>query len=231
MEVQAKVNLTKGAVVNLTKDGSDSTDSLNTVYFGAKWGKIQHKGRSGDKSFIRKVLSLFSMYDDEEGSEESVDLDASLLLYTKDKKELTEARLYFGHKSSCNSSLVHSGDDLVGTSGKEKDTDNETITLHLNGIPSKVEYIVAILNSYQHHRFNQIPYIKLRIYTGKLGKPQEILCDYNIGNNPEFQGKEAIVLGYFYRSGNKWAFKADGTMTNETTIGAMAIGSAESVLP
>ena len=58
------VNLTKGQVVNLTKDGTSKTSGLINVFFGAKWGQIQHKGFLGfGKSY------------------ESVDLDATLILY------------------------------------------------------------------------------------------------------------------------------------------------------
>lgn len=37
-----KVNLTKGQTVNLTKDGTTNTSNLTKVFFGAKWGQINH---------------------------------------------------------------------------------------------------------------------------------------------------------------------------------------------
>lgn len=74
------------------------------------------------------------------------------------------------------------------------------------------------------------PYIRLRIYTGRAGRPDEVLCAYNLENNSTFKGKEAMVLGYFYRSGDGWKFKADGTTSKETSIGAIARGTALEVI-
>lgn len=72
--------------------------------------------------------------------------------------------------------------------------------------------------------------MKLRIYTGRAGRSDEVLCAYNLENNATFKGKEAIVLGYFYRSGNGWKFKADGTTSKETSIGNIARGTALEVI-
>lgn len=86
---------------------------------------------------------------------------------------------------------------------------------------------MAILNSYRHHKFDQIPYMKLRIYTGRAGNPDEVLCAYNLENDSSFNGKEAVVLGYFYRCEGGWKFRADGTTSTETSISAIAKGSAK----
>lgn len=211
---QPKVNLTKGQSVNLTKDGTSSTEKLNKVFFGAKWGSIVHKG------FLNKLFGG--------GTTESVDLDASLLMYNKSK--VLVDTVYFGNKISKDRSICHSGDDLTGTAGSEGDSDNETISINLSNVAPSVEYIVAILNSYRHHKFDEIPYMKLRIYTGEAGHPDEVLCAYNLENNQSFKGKEAIVLGYFYRTKDGWKFKADGTTSNEPGISAIARGSALEVL-
>lgn len=224
MEIQNKtprVNLTKGATVNLTKDLKDNTEGLDVVYFGAKWGTVG----SGNKNWFSRLLSVFDPYPEDE----AVDLDASFLLYDKNKR-LIET-VYFGRLHSSDGAIHHSGDDRRGSS-KMKDSDNETLTLKFKEISSRPCYIVAILNSYSHHAFAQIPWVKLRIYTGEEpNKPEEILCEYNIGNTAKTGDNQAIVCGYFYRDGNHWSFKADGTMTAERTIDEMAHGSARRVLP
>lgn len=215
-----KVNLSKGQTVNLTKDGTSNTEGLDRVFFGAKWGSIIHGGKGG---FFKKLLGLIDPQ-----TVESVDLDASLLLYDKSRRLVDS--VYFGHKISKDGAICHSGDDLHGTGGDERDQDNETISMILSRIASNVQYIVAILNSYRHHKFDEIPYMKLRIYTGSAGNPDEVLCAYNLENDSSFKGKEAVVLGYFYRDGNGWKFRADGTTSNEPSISAMAQGSALRVI-
>lgn len=206
-----KVNLTKGQTVNLTKDGTRDSEKLSTIFFGAKWGSIVKKGFLG---FGKSV--------------ESVDLDASLLMYDEDKVLID--RVYYCKKTSHDGAIRHSGDDLTGTDGGEQEEDNETITINLTKVNPRITHIVAILNSFRHHKFDQIPYMKLRIYTGRVGNPEEVLCAYNLQNNSSFVGKEAIVLGYFYRLGNGWKFKADGTTSCETSIDSISQGTALKVL-
>lgn len=225
-----KVNLTKGQTVNLTKDGTASTTGLQQVFFGAKWGSIIH-GRKPVKAggFLSRLFSgVRNAITEAVSSIEDVDLDASLLLF--DKNYNLVDTVYFGHKRSSDGAIIHSGDDLTGTAGAERDNDNETISINLPAINSRVEYIVAILNSYCHHKFDEIPYMKLRIYTGRAGKPDEVLCAYNVENNDSFKGKEAIILGHLYRSPEGWKFRADGRTTNERSISDIAHGSAERLL-
>lgn len=202
-----KINLTKGQTINLTKDGTSSTEGLTKVFFGAKWGSIIHKGFFG----LGKSV-------------EDVDLDASLLLYD-DRKSLVDT-VYFGHKTSNDGAIHHSGDDVHGTAGNEQEVDNETISVDLSRVNSRVTHIVAILNSYRHHKFDEIPYMKLRIYTGSAGNPDEVLCAYNLENDSTFKGKEAVVLGHFYRSSEGWKFQADGITSREQSISEIAKGSA-----
>lgn len=222
-----KVNLSKGQTVNLTKDGTSHTEGLDRVFFGAKWGSIIHGRKVKKGGFFQKLFGTAQEIF-ESTNVESVDLDASLLLYDKSKRLVDS--VYFGHKTSKDFAIHHSGDDLHGTGGDERDQDNETISMILSRISSNVQYIVAILNSYRHHKFDEIPYMKLRIYTGSAGNPDEVLCAYNLENDSSFKGKEAVVLGYFYRDGNGWKFRADGTTSNEPSISAMAQGSALRVI-
>lgn len=212
-----KINLTKGQSINLTKDGTEGTSNLDKVFFGANWGAI----KKGNKSFFSK---LFGSDDDVE----AVDLDASLLLYDDNNKLLE--KVYFGHKVSQLGSIRHSGDDLTGDEGEPDDSDNETITIGLNSIDKKVTKVVAILNSYTHQTFDEIPYIGLRIYTGKVNDPDEVLCAYNLANDDSFAGKEAIVLGHFYRSNSGWLFKADGITSKARSIDEISKTDAKSVL-
>lgn len=222
-----KVNLTKGQTVNLTKDGTSNTANLTNVFFGAKWGSIVRGHKETKGGFFRKLLGKVEEVFVPDMNE-SVDLDASLLIYNENNSLIDT--VYFGHKRSNDGAISHSGDDLHGTAGSEREADNETISIDLTRVTSRAKFIVAILNSYQHHKFDEIPYMKLRIYTGRAGRPDEVLCAYNLENNSTFKGKEAMVLGYFYRSGDGWKFKADGTTSKETSISAIARGTALEVI-
>lgn len=213
-----KINLTKGQSINLTKDGTESTSNLDKVFFGANWGAI----KKGNRSFFSK---LFGSGDETE----AVDLDASLLLYSDDNTLLE--KVYFGHKVSRLGNIKHSGDDRTGDSGEPDDSDNETISIGLNSIDKKVTKVVAILNSYTHQTFDEVPYIGLRIYTGKANDPDEVLCAYSLANDSNsFVGKEAIVLGHFYRSNSGWLFKADGITSTAKSIDEISKTDAISVL-
>lgn len=222
-----KVRLTKGAKVSLTKDGNSSSEKLHKVFFGCNWGSIKRyrevetrKGGflgifGGEKVLEKKVVES-----------EAVDLDASILIYDENFKKIDV--VYFGHKVSICGSISHSGDDLTGDEGDPDENDNEVISINLDRINPNAKYLVAILNSYKHQTFDEIPYAGLRIFTGKNpNNVDEILASYRLEGNPEFKGKEAIVLGYFYKTKNGWwDFKADGTSSRERSISEISTGSA-----
>lgn len=222
-----KVRLTKGAKVSLTKDGNSSSEKLHKVFFGCNWGSIKRyrevetrKGGflgifGGEKVLEKKVVES-----------EAVDLDESILIYDENFKKIDV--VYFGHKVSICGSISHSGDDLTGDEGDPDENDNEVISINLDRINPNAKYLVAILNSYKHQTFDEIPYAGLRIFTGKNpNNVDEILASYRLEGNPEFKGKEAIVLGYFYKTKNGWwDFKADGTSSRERSISEISTGSA-----
>lgn len=204
------VNLSKGGRVNLSKD--ENGNSLSKVFFGVNWGAIKTGGFLG-----------FG------GSTESVDLDASVVLMDEDKRKLET--VYFGHKHSSDGAIHHSGDDLTGDTDGDDGVDNETISVDLDKIRNSVHYVVFILNSFRHHKFDKIPYMGLRIYTTANNRPvtrpnetPNVLAKYNLdneSNDPEttFKGREGIVLGYAYRKDGEWKFKALGNTGTWESIG------------
>lgn len=212
------INLEKGGRINLSKDSDGN--KLSKIFFGANWGAIKSGGFMG---FGSKRT-------------EAVDLDASIVLLDSDKKKVET--VYFGHKTSTDRAICHSGDDLVGDTEGDDGMDNETISVELNGVSPRVEYIVFILNSFRNQRFDKIPYMGLRIYSTSTGRPvtrpsdtPNVLAKYNLDNDSKdadttFVGREAIILGYAYRKDGEWKFKALG---NTGTWGS--IGEIERVLP
>lgn len=217
--------MSKNQVVCLTKTGEEGSQSLHNVYMGANWGaiKVYRESKSGFLSRLFGKTSSKELVDIID-----VDLDASILIYDR-QCNLIDV-VYYGQKLSKCKSISHSGDDLTGDREEEDEIDNETISINLDQVNKNAEYLVAILNSYRHHTFDEIPYIGLRIYTGKAGEPDEVLASYKLDNNPEFNGKEAIVLGAFYRNGSGWKFKADGRCSREKSIKDMSRNSALSLV-
>lgn len=209
--------LSKGGRVNLSKDKNGN--SLSKVFFGVNWGAIKTGGFLGFGS-----------------STKAVDLDASVVLMDENKRKLET--VYFGHKDSSDRAIHHSGDDLTGDTNGNDGKDNETISIDLDKVRSSVHFVAFILNSFRHHKFDEIPYMGMRIYTTEDGRPAtyshstpNILAKYNLENDskdPEttFQGREGIVLGYAYRKDGEWKFKALGN-----TGAWESIGEIERILP
>lgn len=236
-----KVNLSKNQVVSLTKDGSKNSSKLRKVFVGANWSAIggipivSHI-ESTEGGFFSKLFGTAKKVVKEVVSSTSeiidVDLDSSLIMYDKNYQILDT--VYFGKLLSSDGSVKHSGDDLTGDKNGGDDLDNEVISIDLDKVSPKCKYIVSILNSYQcRQKFDEIPFISLRIYSNNSDKPSdvdEVLASYKLDNNPEFKGKYAIVLGVFYKNGDTWEFKADGTSTNERNISDIRGGSALSAV-
>ena len=195
------INLTKGGRVNLSKD--ENGQSLSTIFFGANWGAIHKSGFLGLGGHI-----------------ESVDLDATAVMLDANKNKLDH--VYFGQRTSHDGSIHHSGDDLVGDTNGDDGMDNEVISVNLDRVDPNVQYVAFILNSYRHHKFDEIPYMGLRIYATNNNRPvshpsdtPNVLATYNLANDngdneSTFQGREAIILGYAYRKDGEWKFKATG---------------------
>ena len=226
-----KVRLTKGAKVSLTKDGESSSEKLHKVYFGANWGSIkEYREVKTRKGGFLGIFGGEEVIEKKVVGSEAVDLDASILLYDENYNNFDV--VYFGHKVSNCGAISHSGDDLTGDEGYPDEDDNEVISIDLDKINPRAKYLVAILNSYKHQTFDEIPYAGLRIFTGKNpNKVDEVLAAYKLEGVPEFKGKEAIVLGYFYKTKSGWwDFKADGTTSKEKSIGSISRGSALSVI-
>lgn len=197
------IELSKGGRINLSKDKDGN--SFDKIFFGSNWGAIRKRGMFGFTSGI-----------------ESVDLDSSVVLLDADGKHVDT--VYYGHKDA--QGIHHYGDDLTGDKNGDDGMDNETIELTLSKISPEVEHVFFVLNSFQHHKFDEIPYMGLRIYTSPNNKPKKnisdpvnILASYSLKDNKEeLKGKESIILGEAYRRNGEWKFKAIGEFGNLTTI-------------
>lgn len=187
------INLVKGQKISLEKrDGS----KLDTFCVGANWGMIEKKGWLGGSK------------------KEAVDLDLSVGLYNANK-DLVDV-VYFGELSA--PGIQHSGDDLTGDEDGDDGLDNEVIKIHLPSIPSVVEHVVFILNSYQGHQFDTIPFASIRLYEGTPEKVDNVVATYNISSSPKFAGYRSMILGKLYRRNGEWKFSAIGEPTRDIKL-------------
>jgi len=194
------INLSKGGRINLSKD--ESGNSLDKIFFGSNWGMIVERGLFG----ISK-------------SKTKVDLDSSVILLGE-QGNLIET-VYFGHKDE--PGIHHYGDDRIGDANGDDGMDNETIEVTLSKVSASVHHVFFVLNIYNTdkvQKFDEIPYIGIRIYTSPNNKPKQrisdpvdILAKFNL-NNTEFKDKSSVILGEAYRRNGEWKFKAIGDFGN-----------------
>jgi tellurium resistance protein TerZ len=194
------INLSKGGRINLSKD--EKGNSFDKIFFGSNWGMIKSGG-------------WFS------SGKTAVDLDSTVILVDAQGNHIDT--IYFGHKDA--PGVHHFGDDLTGDADGDDGMDNETISIQLSRIDSRVEHVFFVLNIYNTdsvESFDEIPYMGLRIYVSPNNKPKEkvsdpvtILAKYNLtkGDN-DFKGKSSLVLGEAYRRNGEWKFKAIGEFGN-----------------
>ncbi len=187
------INLVKGQKIDLKKnDGS----KLNSFCVGANWGAIEKTSFFGNKKM------------------EAVDLDLSVGLF--DNKKSLVNTIYFGnlHERGVN----HSGDDLTGDTDGDDGLDNEIISINLADIPSNIEQIVFVLNSYQGHDFAIVPFASIRLYEGTASRVNKIFATFNIASDAKFAGYVSMVLGKLYRRNAEWKFSAIGEPTRDRKL-------------
>jgi tellurium resistance protein TerZ len=188
------ISLQKGQRISLDKGGQ----GIEKLCVGVNWGAIEKKSLFGGKKH------------------EAVDLDASVGLFSADKQKVDI--VYFGQKVSKCGSIRHSGDDLVGDTGGDDGLDNEVITVDLAKVPSSIDQIVFVLNSFRGQDFADIPYASIRIYEGTPAKVDNVVATFDIANDATFKGKVSMIMGKLYRHGGAWKFTSIGDSTEDKRL-------------
>jgi len=188
------ISLVKGQKINLKKSNGDN---LNSFCVGANWGAIEKKGIFGTK----KV---------------AVDLDLSAGIFTSNKS--LKETVYYGNLKSYG--VTHSGDDLTGDIDGDDGLDNEVIEINLSSIPSDIESIVFVLNSFQQQDFSTIPFASIRLYEGTPTRVNEEVATYNMASDSKFAGFTSMILGKLYKRNGEWKFSAIGEPTKDTSLKA-----------
>ncbi len=187
------INLSKGQKINLKKEnGSD----LTSFCIGANWGAIESKGIFGGKK------------------KKAVDLDLSAGTFDSNKNLVDT--IYFGNLKT--SGISHSGDDTTGDIDGDDGLDNEVIQINLSQIPSNIDNVVFVLNSFQGQDFATIPFASIRLYEGTPERVNNIVATYNVASDAQFSGFVSMILGKLYRRNGEWKFSAIGEPTKDKKL-------------
>ena len=172
------ISLKKGQKVDLKK--KDRT-SLKRVCMGLGWDPVTPKG------FFAKFFAF-----------DSIDLDASCLLFDKNKK-LVEI-VFYGQLQSSDGSITHTGDNRTG----EGEGDDESIRVNLNQLPDNIYYLAFTINSFQGHTFDQVENAFCRLIDEST---QQEICRYTLSEKGKHKG---VIMAVVSRTPSGWLLKAVG---------------------
>ncbi len=185
------VNLTKGQRISLEKEAGNS---LDTIVMGLGWDVAKRSGGG-------LLGSIFGS-----GSQQSIDLDASCVLFDENKNVLDV--VWFRQLRSKDGSIVHTGDNLTG----EGDGDDEQIIVQLSRVPSHTKTLVFTVCNFTGQNFEVVDNAFCRIVDQKSGKE---IAKYNLSCG----GKHtAMIMAKVYRHNNEWKMHAIGEHAQGRTV-------------
>ncbi|WP_238422658.1 TerD family protein [Gordonia sp. 'Campus'] len=166
------VSLTKGQKVTLRKEGGVH---LTDIRMGLGWDPVRGGfGRGG-----------------------SIDLDASVLMFSGDKCVET---VYYGHLNSKDRSILHSGDNLTG----EGAGDDEVIRVALQSVPERIDALMFIVTSYRGHTFERIENAYCRLVDETTSAE---LARFTLQGGMPFT---AVAMAVISRDAGEWKLRAIG---------------------
>ena len=227
------INLEKGQRINLEKS---SGQKLTRFMVGCNWGaltttkKVEVVDSEGFLGFGRKTHF--------ENRTEDVDLDIDLsCIMVDDNGQLVDTlysplynrniypkyfskqfpELPMGSDWSKDKSMFHTPDDTEGDKGGDDGLDNEIITVDLTKVDSKVAQIFFFMDIFSPKGvdFKQVPYAAIRMceYEGSqtdVKRVTNVFAQYDVAKEPQFAGKNALILGKLYHKNGDWKFNAIG---------------------
>lgn len=146
-------------------------------------------------------------WDPNEGTGFDFDLDASAFMLGENKKiPKDEFFVFYNNTKSPDGAVESSGDDLTGGNS---DGDDETITVDLGLIDSKIQEIIftVTIHDYEARKqnFGQVRNSFIRIYNAQNN---EEIAKYEL--DEDFSIETAVEFGRLYRRNNEWKFEAMG---------------------
>ncbi len=186
------INLEKGQKISLEKE---SGTTLTKVVMGLGWDAKQASEKKGLLSGLFKVSD----------GENSIDLDASCILFAGDKP--VDA-VFFGQLKSKDGSITHSGDNRTG----KGEGDDEQIVVDLSRVPESVTALVFTVNSFTGQTFDAVENAYCRLLDGTN---QNEIARYTLTS----QGSHtAQIMAKVYRHNGEWKMHAIGENATGRTI-------------
>jgi tellurium resistance protein TerZ len=188
------ISLQKGQKISLSKEGGGA---LSKVIMGLGWD-AKKSGSSGGGL----LKGLFGGG----GGNESIDLDASCVMFDENKKQVDS--IWFGHLKSKDGSVVHSGDNRTG----DGDGDDEQIVVNLDNVPDTVKSLVFTVNSFTGQTFDSVENAYCRLVDSSNNHE---VARYTLSA----QGSHtAQIMAKVYRHNGEWKMHAIGENGTGRTI-------------
>jgi stress response protein SCP2 len=140
----------------------------------------------------------------------NIDLDASVIAYDAHRRDLE--RVWFMNLSGFNGAIQHAGDNLTG----EGAGDDETITVHLQGLPPQVTGLVFTVNSFTGQKFTDVANAYCRLIDATTGA--ELVRFDLTGAEP----RTGVLMCKLVRMlSGEWVMTALGEYADGKTVKAM----------
>ncbi|MGW6916618.1 TerD family protein [Kitasatospora sp. NPDC054939] len=183
-----KVTLDKGRV-SLTKGGSVSLEK-------------------GGKPFLSSIRMGLGW--EPAGRGRNIDLDASCIAFDARREKLDTA--WFMKLAIFNGAIAHSGDNLTGEGGG----DDESITVHLEGLPPEVCGLVFVVNSFSGQKFTEVKSAYCRLVDASSNQE---LVRFDLTQS---ESRTGVVMCKLVRQySGEWVMTAIGEYVDAKTARAM----------
>ena len=214
------INLVKGQRINLEKSNGSK---LTNFCVGCNWGAL----RTGRRIEVVDSEGFLGIGRKTHWENEEIDLDLDLSCVMTDAngnlvdtlysplynpKMFQQVGLPVGKERSADGSMKSAGDDTEGDHGGDDGLDNEIITVDLTRVNPNISQIFFFLNIYSPKNvdFLKIPYAAIRMYEGTPTRVNSVFAKYDVAKDPQFAGKDALIMGKLYRHNGEWKFAAIG---------------------
>lgn len=137
----------------------------------------------------------------------AIDLDASVIAYGPDRNMIDAC--YFGRLQILNGVIQHSGDNLTG----EGSGDDETITVHMGGLPPEVTGLVFTVSSFNGQKFTEVAKAYCRLMDAQTG---EELVRFDLTGA---EAQTGVLMCKFIRQySGEWEMTALGDFVKAKTV-------------
>ncbi|MFI9234560.1 TerD family protein [Streptomyces sp. NPDC053079] len=137
----------------------------------------------------------------------AIDLDASVIAYGPDRNMIDAC--YFGRLQILNGTIQHSGDNLTG----DGSGDDESITVHMGGLPPEVTGLVFTVSSFNGQKFTEVAKAYCRLLDAQTG--EELVRFDLTGSEP----KTGVLMCKFIRQfSGEWEMTALGDYVKAKTV-------------